>query len=120
MKKNILNWIEKLNSNERIPENIAALNFGLYEAEENYILYLSGSENYDENDDDWATEVDYEPKDKYINLPNSKNMDWKEILNEVEESIIEIINSNNFQNSIFTNIKNITVGFDDGDLIKIK
>ena len=120
MKKNIEDWLVEFNNKEIIPKNIEALNFGLFESENNFILYLIGSENYDENDDDWATEVDYEPKNKYLTLVNSKNQGWEEILKEVEISILEVLTSNNFQNSIFEKIKNITIGFDDGDLIKIK
>lgn len=120
MKNEIENWIKEINRTETIPGNITALNFGLFESENNYILYLIGAQNYDEADDDWATEVDYEPKDKYLKLSNSKDKDWNEILNDVINVINEVLNSEGFQNSIIGKVKNITIGFDDGDLAKIK
>ena len=120
MKQIIKEWFEKLNETEKIPTNIIAINFGLFESDKNYILYLIGSKTYDESDDDWATEVDYEPKNKYLKLNDTKNMDWKEVQNETEKIIVELIYVENFEDSIFSKINNITVGFDDGDLIKIK
>ena len=40
-----------MNENEILPENILALNFGLYEP---YGIEMIGSANYDTEDDDWA------------------------------------------------------------------
>lgn len=120
MKEVVEKWFDKVNGIEIVPTNITALNFGLFESDENYILYLTGSEIYDESDDDWATEIDYEPKNKYVVLPDSKNRDWKEVQYEIENIITGFINTESFQNSIFSKIKNITVGFDNGDLKKIK
>lgn len=120
MKQIIKEWFEKLNETEKIPTNIIAINFGLFESDKNYIIYLVGSETYDENDDDWATEVNYEPQNKYLKLIDIQKMNWKEVQNETGKIIAELIYVENFEDSIFSKIKNITVGFDDGDLIKIK
>lgn len=120
MRQIIEKWFEKLNEKEKIPANITAINFGIFESDKNYILYLIGSETYDKNDDEWATEVHYEPKIKYLELNGTKNLDWKEVQDEIGKIIAELIYVENFQDSIFSKISNITVGFDDGGLIKIK
>ena len=57
MKKQIEDWLLELSHNEVIPENIVALNFGIFESENGYCVYLIGSESYDADDDDWACDV---------------------------------------------------------------
>ena len=52
MKKQIEDWLLELSHNEVIPENIVALNFGIFESENGYCVYLIGSESYDVDDDD--------------------------------------------------------------------
>ena len=44
MKKQIEDWLLELSHNEVIPENIVALNFGIFESENGYCVYLIGSE----------------------------------------------------------------------------
>jgi hypothetical protein len=120
MKESFYNWLGQLDKSETIPNSIVALNFGIFETTENYTIYLIGSEKYDVEDDDWATEVGYEPKDKYLLLPDSKEYDWQEIQSKVENFLIEFIGSEKYRNSIFSNVENITIGFDDGELKKLK
>ena len=57
MKKQIEDWLLELSHNEVIPENIVALNFGIFESENGYCVYLIGSESYDVDDDDWAIQA---------------------------------------------------------------
>ena len=120
MKKVIENWLIELNNSEFIPEEVVAINFGLFESEKGYILYMTGSKFYDKDDDNWACEINYEPKKKYLTLENPAESDWKIIEVGVIKNISEFLNSENFKNSIFSNVSNITIGFDDGDLVKIK
>lgn len=58
-------WLLKLIQTEPIPEEIVALNFGLFESEHGVQLYVSGSEEWDEEDSDWASNHDYFPDDGY-------------------------------------------------------
>ena len=105
MKKQIEDWLLELSHNEVIPENIVALNFGIFESENGYCVYLIGSESYDVDDDDWACDVDYEPVDKY--------------LNEVITILLDIISLEKVS-AWLLHTKYITVGFDDGVLEKIR
>ena len=54
----ISQWISELVETETLPEEIVALNFGLYETPKGYCIYLNGSEEYDEEDEDWACNND--------------------------------------------------------------
>ena len=52
MREEIEKWLQDICDHTTLPENVVALNFGLYEAECGYGLYLDGSAEYDEDDDD--------------------------------------------------------------------
>lgn len=110
-------WLNNINEEEKLPNNIKAINFGLFESKDEYVIYFIGSGNFDDNSDDWACEIDYEPKQKYLALGNlSKEKSWMKILEMVkhilEFEIIEI--------GFFPKIKHITIGFDDGELIRLR
>jgi hypothetical protein len=121
IEQRFLKWTEKINQTERIDSSIVAYNFGLFESTKGYIMYLIGSKSFDKEDEDWATNVDFEPKEKYFELGKefSKDKDWQEVLKYSEKLIADFVNSNDFRNSIFGNAKAITTGFDDGNLTVI-
>ncbi|MFD1186274.1 hypothetical protein [Pontibacter rugosus] len=116
------NWLDRINKTETVDDRIIALNFGLFEAENGYTLYLTGSECFDEEDDTWATNIDFEPKEKYFVLSSSlvKGKEWQEVLTVSKELVTEYLNAVNLSNTIFKHVKAITIGFDDGNLIRIK
>lgn len=124
MKKKITNklceWLKLLNSVEVIPDNIMALYFGLYEGETDYIIYLIGSELYDENNDDWACNIDYEPKLNYIPLCPVQEMSWLKVEQEVILTLEEYLQNIQPNTTSFFMRKIICVGFDDGNLIRIQ
>lgn len=115
-------WLETMNETEQIDQSIVAFNFGLFESEEGFEMYLSGSKNFDEDDEDWAANMDFEPKEKYFSFGNEflKDRDWQDILKYSENLVQTYIASEEFKTSVFAQAKGIAVGFDDGDLIIIK
>lgn len=118
MKEKIENWIRELDESSDVPSDIVALNFGLYETEEGYCIYLTGSEEYDASDDEWACEVDYEPEGNFIELP-SGNMDWEEFLEKTKRIISDYLSINAEHLPMFEG-RVVTIGFDDGDLSRIR
>ena len=83
------------------------------------MMYLIGAEIFDEKDENWACEVDYEPKHKYLDLNDSKlnDSDWKYVLDYSVELISNYLKLND---SFLNKIGNITTGFDDGNLTRLK
>lgn len=108
-------WIKKISDR---PRKIKAINIGLFEGEKGYQAYLTGSYDYDPEDDDWACNEDYVPEQKYLELPDSHGLEWEVIQNTVSEYISEIIEESS--DTILNHVSVVTVGFDDGDLIRIK
>ena len=122
MKEIISNWIKQLCIEEAPAENIIALNFGVFESLNGFALYLIGACEYDAEDDDWACSVDYEPKRKYLEIKKSgnTNIDSASFLSEVVEIISSLLSNTEISESrLFCN-RVVTIGFDDGELLRIK
>lgn len=115
-------WIERINQTEKFDNSIIGFNFGLFETTEGFEMYLIGSKTFDQEDEDWATNVDFEPKEKYFQFGQefSTNKDWQDVLKYSEKLVQDYFNSDKFKTSIFVNAKGITTGFDDGNLTIIR
>ncbi|KNF09453.1 hypothetical protein CLPU_3c02320 [Gottschalkia purinilytica] len=121
--KNILsNWISQISNEEDLDENIKALNFGIFESENGYTVYLIGSNEYDIDDDEWACNEDFVPKQKYLTFNEGQTirLNWEDFEELICRTLKSIINSEKVDEYSILNVDNITTGFDDGDLIKIK
>jgi hypothetical protein len=116
------NWITRLAKMETPTNDILAFNFGLFETENGYTIYVIGAKTFDEEDSDWATEADFEPKDRYleINPSETEGLEWTQVLEKVKLTVEDFVSSDKFENSFLRHAKFITTGFDDGDLLRIK
>lgn len=118
MRNRINNWLFELSQDNSGDNGIIALYFGIYETKTGFCLYLTGSKQYDETDDDWACSVDYEPKTNYLSIDST--MDWEQFFNMVSVIIKECINEPLISKTeLFCN-KIIAIGFDDGQILRIK
>lgn len=115
-------WLKNINQIEKVDNSIIGFNFGLFETTNGFGMYLIGSKTFETGNEDWATNVDFEPKQKYFEFGKefSANKDWQDIHNISEKLIREYVESEKFRTSVFSNAKGITTGFDDGNLIVIK
>lgn len=120
MKENIFNdWLDQILKIENPSAEIQAFYFGIFETEDGYVTYLVGSNEFDEDDEDWACNSDFEPNDKYLIL-GQNGVDWELILFEVKKYIEDYMQSPNFKNSFLDKSKAIAMGFDSGELLRIK
>jgi hypothetical protein len=115
-------WLYSICATESPSVQIVAYNFGLYETQEGYSIYLTGSKIFNTSDDDWSTNIDFEPNIKYLalNINEYKSLKWEDVLEKVKFQLFKFIKTDQFKNSFFRYAKAITVGFDDGDLHRIK
>jgi hypothetical protein len=120
--KEFNDWMTRLNKTEKPGTDIVAFNYGLFETAEGYTIYLIGAKEFHEDDEDWATEVDFEPNEKYlpINPNETKGLEWNQVLDKAVDTITKYIHSENFKVSILKDAEAITTGFDDGDITRIK
>ncbi len=116
IKDTIKDWILRINDTEILPNNIKALNFGIFEP---YGIELIGSSTYDEEDDDWACEEDFVPEERVCNELNiSGEYDWETVLNEIQLILKELVDE--LKDLPLLNVNHITTGFSDGDLVVVK
>ncbi|HEV2800713.1 MAG TPA: hypothetical protein VGW12_09460 [Pyrinomonadaceae bacterium] len=120
--EDFVGWLERVGKSRPKPRGIAAYNFGIFESESGYIVYLVGSGEYDPEDDDWACNEDYVPREKYFELPRSftGRKQWPGVQREVARLVKQFINSPEFKRSLLARASAITVGFDDGELQRVR
>lgn len=109
-------WFSAIEPQETIPSSIKAINIGLFESDGGYCAYISGAEQYDENDDDWACESDFTPDEKYLYFIGEKyeSIEWEEFLNIISSAIKSLIPKFSFLSS-----RIVTIGFDSGELTRL-
>lgn len=121
MKEDIVNWINNIQKLDGIPpKEVVAFNFGIFQNEVGYVMYLVGSFEYDENDDDWASIELPKAVYRYLNIPASQSKKWDFILHYCSSLLLELEKEGKFNIELFRNAIAITTGFDDGDLVKIR
>ncbi|WP_125916625.1 hypothetical protein [Hymenobacter coccineus] len=113
-------WLHGIIKREKPVEEISAFRFGLGEAEEGYVLYLAGSKNYDEADDDWAS---YPPEflvEEELIIAVAEEQEWHWVLLQVIYSLGRVLRKSPVNSSFLGNDRPVYAGFEDGDLYRIK
>lgn len=109
-------WLLTIENENNLPENIIALNFGLYEPYGT--MDVIGSKSYDAQNDDWACNEDWIPVHRIcpmLNIPENKA--WNEVLAEMKRCIEELVQDH--PTLKLWKITHITIGFADSDLTVI-
>jgi len=115
-------WIKKVEKENPPGSDIVAINFGMMQSGKNYMVYITGAEIYDANDDDWAGEIDYQPAriNKYLTLPTeaTTGLKWAKVLELVIATLTPLVKAEPGR-LLFAN-RVVTASFDDGNLTVIK
>jgi len=114
VKSEIEAWVKQIKERP----DVVALNIGLFQSENGYQAYITGSNEYDPEDDDWACNEDFVPTIKYIDLPCSQAVNWEVLQSDVVNIITGLLSSNTA--TILNHVPTITVGFDDAELVRVK
>jgi hypothetical protein len=117
----VIAWLRRVTMVESPPPNIVAYNIGLFETEDGYSGYLAGAERFDATSGDWACDEAFTPKERYLPLPvRPDEMKWQEVLERVAEVVREYLSSSDGASSFLGTCRAVTVGFDDGDLVRVR
>ncbi|WP_391557907.1 hypothetical protein [Robertmurraya sp.] len=119
-------WLNDLFDKEKAQDDILAFNFGLYETEDSIQLYITGSKEWDYDDEDWACNNDYFPEGRYPNIALYNNL-YSSLQDNFQVGLFltiatTIIFANTYAVSNSTNFLEgkefivFATGFDDGDL----
>ena len=109
-------WLDKILSQE-LPKGIIAFNFNIYEGSNGtYDVQLTGSDEFDENDEDWACSDYYTSGEDICYIKRTKEIEqWEQglsfITKLVEQYLIEGRNAD-----ILRSACAIGIGFVDGDI----
>lgn len=116
----ISDWLAGIVAAEHPPADVIAFNVGLFQTDSGYTAYLTGSRAYDPDDDDWACDEAYAPTERYCPLPAAtKGATWKDIHDRIAEELRTFLASPVGQASFLGRATAVTVGFDDGDLVRV-
>jgi hypothetical protein len=113
-------WLGRVCSAERPPASVAAYNIGLFETKKGYTAYMVGADQYDEADGDWACRESFTPKDRYQPLPAGEFKGWEQAHAAVAEAVRAFLGSEPGRESFLGRAQAVTVGFDDGELERVK
>lgn len=113
-------WMAQVEKTAPDPQDYIAFNIGLFETEGGFAMYLYASDEYDEEDSDWACGEPYDPDPQYLILKykDVKTKDWEKFLNDAVE-VAKAYLERHPDDSIFSH-KIVTMGFDDGDLVRLQ
>ena len=118
----ISDWIKKVETENPPGSDIVAINFGMMQSDKKYMVYITGAEIYDADDDDWAGEIDYQPirANKYFTLPAEVTSGLKRanVLALVIDTLKQLVKAEPGR-LLFAN-RVVTANYDDGDLSLIK
>ena len=118
LKAKINDWLMDISKTENLPSEIEAIYIGIIEGEPCYYIYMTGSSEYDPEEDDWACNEDFTPERKYLDSQvDTDNVKWKDF----EDMVVSIVKSHmtEHDSSILNKVKHVGVGFDDGDLVHL-
>ena len=113
-------WLSRITRSEKPAKKVIAYNIGLFQTEQGYGAYLCGATKYLPNDDDWATEEAFTPKERYFSFPTefAKGVNWKQAERATISAVRRFLTEN--PDSFLAKANALTVGFDDGDLVRVK
>ena len=110
-------WLCKLLEND-MPDNTAAYNFNIYEEEdETYGVQLIASDEFSEDDDDWACSEIWSSEEEifYIDHSDEKDADRERGLEFISQLISDYLEKGEKADKLKA-VKAVGAGFVDGDL----
>ncbi len=110
-------WLSKLLEND-MPDNTAAYNFNIYEEEdETYGVQLIASDEFSEDDDDWACSEIWSSEEEifYIDHSDEKDADRERGLEFISQLISDYLEKGEKADKLKA-VKAVGAGFVDGEL----
>ena len=108
-------WLDGILENTKF-DKILAFNFNLYEGDNEYHIQIIGSDEFDEEDEDWACSEIFTSGDKYF-IVNTKNAgeEWFEALEFCVKIVTKYL-ENGKNKEILLKKRAVGIGFTSGDL----
>ncbi|SDP14566.1 hypothetical protein SAMN04487897_1407 [Paenibacillus sp. yr247] len=110
------NWLNQILEQD-IPIGIKAFNFNLYEgSDDTYDIQLIGSDEFDENDSDWACTDYFNSEEDICYIKRTEDIQhWEQGLNHITMLVERYLKEGEYAN-ILKSASAIGIGFVDGDI----
>jgi len=109
-----INWLDVQLAGE-LPKEIIAFNINIYESP--FLIELTGSKDFDVQDDDWACNEDWVPENRSIAVAESLfGESWEVALENLIEMSQSYLNSAKINAHKLKTAKAFSIGFVEGDL----
>jgi hypothetical protein len=114
-------WLRRVAKAEKPPKEIIAYSIGLFETPDGYSAYLVGTTYYDD-EDDWACDEAFTPTERYLPIARSLcgRKRWQGVLKEAAAAVRRFLETPAGRKSFLGKAEAVAVGFDDGDLIRVR
>lgn len=121
LRRRLTRWLTETLVESPPEENTTVFGIGIVEIESDFQLYLFGANQFDEVSNSWAIDPTYKPSDGYIGLGQTGNhfADWSDCLVNVLSALSVILALPEISHSRLSGVP-FFVGFDDGDLHRIR
>lgn len=113
-------WLGRVCAAENPPGSVVAYNVGLFETRKGYTAYLVGAATFDERNSDWACREAFTPAERECRLPAGEFENWEQVHQAVVAAVRAFLESAAGRQSFLNRAEAVTVGFDDGELERVK
>ena len=115
-------WLARAFESSPPPRGIVAYYVGLFESPDGCTAYLTGSREFDPEDDEWACNDDYAPDEKYFALPERINgpRDCRRVERRVVRAVETFLAAPENAGSFLNRASAVAVGFDGDDLVRVR
>ena len=101
-------WLDNVCNNNPPQKTIEKYTFGLFEGDD-YILFLVGTNSYQDGPNQFATRIEFEPTGNYFQLPQDEYKDQtrEQLIDKLTIQLTDFTNTNTFQNSFLSKANTI-------------
>lgn len=99
----IQDWLADMCAHDQPEKSIAKYNFGLFESPDNYTLFLTGTNSYEEVDNKRIC-IEFQPENIYFPLPKvyHESLNREQLIEKLIADLDQFSKTTTFQTSFFT------------------
>jgi hypothetical protein len=110
--RSVQEWLFNICNTEKPGKLIATYNFGVFESQDDYTIFLVGLNEYG-TEQHSITRIDFEPSSMYFRLPKNeyKDLNREQVLARLTSQLKDFTTTEKFRTSFFMQAQSITTDF---------
>ena len=102
-------WLVNICKADAPKEPITNYNFGLFESEKKYIIFIVGLNKHEQNNSTF-TSINYKPTNMYFLLPSRyQNLDLQQLTDILKSELKKFVSTKKFKSSFLAKANSITI-----------